>query len=340
MTRSLGLLFATVGILGAQQVPPAAPPDDDVTAYLKVQRAPALQKMAADDLIKAGNMALADKEYDNAAEDFRKAMAADPANTGGMIGVAHVYQAQGQTADAIRFLQSEFANEPTKVLFALVNFAVEAGELNAALDALHHAPAAMRTTSLYQQMAAIYRFQGDRDSAVDAMRKAQEASPRDTRVALELANDLLAAGYAEEAGRLYRAQLGADPNDGPALLKRCTELANSADASLALECAQRASSLMPDDLDASELLAWSYIHRGLPGQAVPIYAKLVEKAPQEYLYHERFAMAIRQSGKSSAESADQQRHELETALQCNPPGEARQTIELMLKNLGTPQKRE
>ena len=64
-----------VGLLGARQVPPAARPDDDVVAYLKERRAPALQKVPADDRIKAGNMALADKQYGDASEDFHNAMA-------------------------------------------------------------------------------------------------------------------------------------------------------------------------------------------------------------------------------------------------------------------------
>jgi tetratricopeptide (TPR) repeat protein len=335
MTLRVGILFATLGILGAQQVPPAAPPDDDVTAYLKERRAPALQRMEADALIKAGNVALADKQFDDAAESFRKAIALDPDSSLGMTSLAHVYLARDGKAAAIRFLQSEFAKDPFHALYPLANFADEVGEFDVALDALHKAPAAEISVMLYQRMAALYRRKGDLNGAVDAMRKAQELSRGDNGVDMVLAQDLLAAGRTQEAESLYRASFGVDPNDGPALLRRCKEIGNAwAVSALEYSCVQRAAELMPDSLDALELLAWTNMQfQGSEEQSISIYAKLVGKAPHEYLYHERFAIALSRKGMTTK---DQQRHELEAALQCDPPDEARHTIELMIESLDRP----
>jgi len=339
MTLRVGLLFATLVILCAQQVPPAAPPDDDVTAYLRERRGPALRRAAADDLVRAGYVALGLKAYAEAEDDFRKAMDLTPFSDSGMVyfsdggirGVARVYLAQNRKDDAFRFLQAEIAKTQYDVgaVNVLVDIALETGDSNIALEALAKTT---QYTPTFLQEAKIYRLQGDLESAIGAMRKAQAMSPGDTTVNIALARDLIAAGHTEDGSHIFQTLLKVDITDATAVQGRCAELASgdNSDRILSLVCAQYAAALKPDDPDVMEALAWAYVSQFVPSQSIPVYETLVELAPQNYLYHFHFAMALAQQGYSTK---DHQLAELKSALACNPPDGVKANIQIMIDQL-------
>lgn len=325
--RLIILALAAAG-LSAQQAPPKTPPDDDVTAYLNERRAPALRRMADDDLIRAANQNLAAGNYSDAEKTFRDMMEREPETTRGIDGIVRVYLAQNRTDDAIRFLQSEVKRRPGRLDVAdlLTQTARRVGdydlEIAGLIKSLHFQKDGAGIANVYSELGEAYLQKGDLNSSIAALQKAMELQPHNLHLALSLARAHREAGEAALAAEEYRAALGADSTDGPALFARATALVNdNGDLDVALECAQLAQALLPRDPAVDELLGRVFQKKGLVQQAIPVFQRLVAREPQVYTHHFYLGLAFLGKGDDSAGVK-----ELQAALDCNPPEDVRQSI--------------
>lgn len=322
MIKRVGALFATLAILTAQQ-------QDDVAAYLDNLRAPSIRRMNLDALFQSGNASLFEGRYSEAEEIFRN-LNMQEQDSRGLEGVARVYLAQNRNVEALTVLQSEVARNPARldILFAFVRIAVQENAYDLALSALASALEgpwdARRRGELYFRMGELYRQKSDPGASVASFRKAKELLPEDTNAKIQLAQALAASGQDVEASQTYRAVLGVDPHDGPALTQRASLLSTSGNLDVAAECAELARKMSPDDPSLSDILGWIYIKKGMSKLAIPIYVALVDKAPLVSTYHYHFAMALGQTGDMAASQ-----NELQAALKCNPSDDEREQIETM-----------
>jgi tetratricopeptide (TPR) repeat protein len=328
-------LFATLGILGAQKLPPSAPQppqEDDVAAYLESLRGPAVQRMNLNALFLSGNASLSGERYSEAEETFRSLMAQEQLDTRGLEGVARVYLAQNRKDEALKFLQAEVAKRPARqdILFVFVRTAVKVNEYDLALvglaKALERLSDARQRGDLYSRIGEIYRLKSDLGSSIAAFRKAKELLAEDPNAAIELAQVLEASGQEAEAVETYRSVLGVDPHDGSALLHRASLLsATNGDLDVAMSCAELARKLLPEDPGVSDTLGWIYLEEGMPKSAVPLYEELVTKSPEVSTYHYHLAMALLQAGDTAGEVS-----ELQIALKGNPTDDEKERIQMMI----------
>jgi tetratricopeptide (TPR) repeat protein len=332
------LLFAALGVLGAQGLPPRAPnppQGDDVGSYLENLRGPAARRMELDALFRSANASVSAGRYSDAEGEFRSLMEQEQ-DTRGVEGVARVYFAQNRKDAALEFLQAELAHSPTRpgILFAFVRTAVKANEYDLALAALAKALDSLADSrpraDVYSRMGEVYRLKADLDSAIAAFRKARELLPQDRKIAIALAQVFDAAGREAEAAENYRAVLGVDPRDGVALLRRASVLSTEGgDLDVAAACAQLANKLSPADPVVSDTLGWTYLKQGLSERAIPLYKELVAKSLEVSTYHYRLAMALLQAGDRAGGA-----RELETALKCNPPDDEKERIQALVATGG------
>ncbi|HKE21854.1 MAG TPA: hypothetical protein VKB88_05645 [Bryobacteraceae bacterium] len=123
---------------------------------------------------------------------------------------------------------------------------------------------------------------------------------------------------------------GVDPLDGPALLRRASELSGrNRDLDVALVCAELAKNLLPDSAQASDTLGRLY---GKPQQtqmAIPLLRGLVNQAPDVSTYHYHLGMALLQKGDTESGMG-----ELQSALPCDPPADERERILTLMNPAG------
>jgi tetratricopeptide (TPR) repeat protein len=339
MTMRVSVLFATLGLLGAQQLPPDVPQPaqgDAVTTFLENLRGPAVRRMNLDAWFVSANISLSGKRYSEAEGIFRSLMVEDALDARGLEGVARVYLAQDRKDDAIGFLQAAVGKSPSRhdILFALVRTAVEVKEFDLALTALERALAGLadvkRRGEVYSRIGELYALKSDLSPSIAAFRKAKELLPGDRHVTIELAQALEASGQNVEAVETYRAVVGVDPRDGAALVQRASEVSEGGgDLEVAAIAAELARKLLPEDLRVADTLGWIYIKQNKPKTVIPMYEELVTKAPESSTYHYHFAMALLQAGDTTAGLS-----ELQTALRWNPPDAERESIQRMVTSGG------
>jgi cytochrome c-type biogenesis protein CcmH/NrfG len=164
------------------------------------------------------------------------------------------------------------------------------------------------------------------DSAIAALRNARELLPKDSGVLIKLARVLQLSGQEAEATGIYREVLGVDPGNGIALLNHAMQLsAANGDLDVAEACAELASRLLPESPEASDTLGWIYVKRGLTEPAVGLLKQVVSEAPFVSTYHFHLAMALFQ-----ARDIPGVKSELQSALNCNPADDERESIERMI----------
>jgi predicted Zn-dependent protease len=97
----------------------------------------------------------------------------------------------------------------------------------------------------------------------------------------------------------------------------------------ALQLAQRAISKVPQNPEYQDTLAWVYIRKGMPQNAIPILSTVLRGAPNQAEYHFHLASALAATGKTP-----EARNELRTALANKPTQEERAGIQALMSKLG------
>jgi Flp pilus assembly protein TadD len=186
---------------------------------------------------------------------------------------------------------------------------------------------------IYLRIGESYRRKGDSNGAVQALQKAHECLPDDTRVLSTLALVLDGAGRRPEAMQVYEATLKLDPSNAVALNNLAFLLAETGgDLDDALTKAQRAKQLLPNLHEISDTLGWIYMKKNLSDQAIDTFKELVSKEPFISTYHFHLGMAYSQKG-DKTKALDQ----LREALKCNPLKEEKEKIQRMIEGLGSMQ---
>ena len=119
--------------------------------------------------------------------------------------------------------------------------------------------------------------------------------------------------------------------DNPALMNNVAFLLASENRNMdeALQLAQQAIGKAPQNPEYQDTLAWVYIQKGMPQNAIPILSAVLQGSPNQAEYHFHLATALAVTGKTP-----EARNELRLALANRPTQEERAGIQALMSRLG------
>ena len=269
-----------------------------------------------------GMIALNEGNLKEAEEIFRKAYAANPKDTRGLVGLVETFAKEGHYDQALQFLQAELAKDPKRndLQMALGNVAVRAGNFDLAIRQFQSVLNELDKNSkergdIYFRLGVTLRKKGDLQGAIPVLYKAREALPGNSMVVNELALALQAADRKPEARETYEQAVRLNPQNGFALNNLAFLMAEggAGDLDQALTYAQRAKQALPNLSEVSDTLGWIYLKKNMTDNAMDIFQELVTQKPGNSTYHFHLGMAYAQKG-----DKPKALKELQTALRSSP----------------------
>ena len=284
-----------------------------------------------------GLLAVKENNLKEAEAVFRKAYAANPKDTRSLVGLVDTLAIGSHYDQAIQFLQSELAKNPTRVdlQMPLGNVALRAGKYDLAISQFQAVLNEMDKDSkargdVYFRMGIALRQKGDINGSIQFLYKAREAMPANSTVGVELALALAAAGRKQDAKDAYEQAIKLNPQDGVALNNLAFLIAESGSGDLdqALTYAQRAKQVFPNLTEVSDTLGWIYLKKNMSDNAMDIFQGLVNQKPENSTYRYHLGMALAQKG-------DKPRaiRELQQALRSNPSKDEETKIKDLISKL-------
>jgi tetratricopeptide (TPR) repeat protein len=291
---------------------------------------------SADATFQLGVLDLAEKKYKDAEVAFRRAYELNPTSPRGLLGVVETYRQQGMVDKAIQLLQAESARTPARLDFHLALGDVEqgAGRYDDAITEFQKVLAGSPKGStaqgqMYLRIGETNRRKGDYAAAINAFQEARKALPDNVDGLTKLGITLAAADRWSESRQIYEATLKLDPNNGVVLNNLAFGLAeHNGDLDQALTMAQQAKRTLPEMPEVSDTLAWIYLKKNLPDQALPILQELVTKNPDRAVFRYHLGLAMAQKGERA-----QAKLEAQKALALNPASDEKKQIQDFLGRL-------
>ena len=278
-----------------------------------------------------GLLAWQDKDYKKAEQTFGS-LYRDNHDSRGLMGITETMAAQNHLDDAIKEMDKAIAAEPTRqdLKLARANLYVRSQRYDDAIATfkglLEKEPA---SADLLFRLAETYRRKGDINLAAETFRKSSQAAPSNTLPLVQLGLILETIGPLDQAKAVYEQILKLDPNNAIALNNLAYRKAEEGlDLDSALTMAQRARQIQPNATAMADTLGWIYIKKNMSGEAERIFKDLVDKDPNNPMFHYHYGMALMQKGdKSSA------KREFEVALKNKPSKDDAGKIQDLLNKL-------
>jgi tetratricopeptide (TPR) repeat protein len=134
----------------------------------------------------------------------------------------------------------------------------------------------------YQQLANFYRMTGRLDETIETYEQAIKVRPDSAKLYHFLAVLYEVDGRSDMAKKNYEAAVERDPNLAQAKNNLAYMLAESGeDLDRALDLAQEAKALLPDDANTADTLGWVLYKRGVPSAAVGYLREAVDGTDPE-----------------------------------------------------------
>jgi tetratricopeptide (TPR) repeat protein len=280
-----------------------------VDAALQVSQAPEI-------LLQDGALKVEQRQFEGARRSFQSALNQEPDNTRALGALAQTYLAENQRARAAEVIQQHAASRPNspEMQIFLGDWYSRTGYRSEARQA-YQAGLAVDANSVPAKMALaqLDLSEGNFDGVREMLRDVVAANPNNVQALVYLAMAAEGSENYDAAIAAYQKALGLDPEGPLAVISlnnlafRLSETRNALDE--ALNYAQRAKELAPDNKQVDDTLGWIYYRKG-------IYATALE-----YLK----SSAASDAGKKSALI---QYHLAMCQLQSGDVGNGRQTLAL------------
>jgi tetratricopeptide (TPR) repeat protein len=315
--RVLGNLYAAAYEAGVQQRTPPADLQKTLSAAIThLERAAAgMPGTDATLLYTLGRMYVRSGATEKAVQTLTRVLSQNPNSLQGRIALAQAYAAARDLKSAIGVLEEVVQDDP-RVASALGQYQEQAGLLAEAAAtytlALQVLP--MDRNLKFRRIAVLYnakefgraaafaaearkqhpedlRFAqlqaralfdaGDRSAAVAVLESTARAFPKDTPTQYALADLYTDAGRVEEAERVLRQVLAADPNNPNALNYLGYHLAvRGEDLDEAIRLVRRALEAEPDNGAYLDTLGWAYFRRGDLTEAEKYLSAAAQRLPE------------------------------------------------------------
>jgi tetratricopeptide (TPR) repeat protein len=279
----------------------------------------AVNPNVADAQLQLARVDVAQKKLQEAEGILEKWQATDPR---AFMDLVSLKVLEGKYADAIQILNRQMSAHPGNEMlrFALANVQVAARKYDEAIASLRqmldnspNMPVAGKA-EVYSRIAAAQERKGDLKAALATYTAASRLMPNDARPLVEIALIYDQWGRTDQASAGYESALKLDPENALAMNNLAyLKAQDQVDLDRALSLAQRARQRLPDNIDVQDTLALIYVRKNLTDEALRMMRDLVDKRPNNPVYHYHLALALYQKGDKPGA-----KKELSTALSLKP----------------------
>jgi len=255
-----------------------------------------------------GNQQLREKNYEAARQSFAKAAQLEPNSFEAFAGLVtvdlqtrHVKEAVARVEAALRV-----ANPSAGVLLIAAQTYAAAGTLDKAEDLLKRT-IDLDTTNLtaYSLLGQLYIKQNRLDDAKNQFKRIADQSPKAVSAPTMLGMLSEAQGRSNEAENYYKQALKIDANAAVAANNLAwIYVAANRNLDEALQLAQAAQRVLPDQPNVNDTLGWIYYRKNLKPQAIRHLDTAVKADPTDPLSHYHLGMAYYLDGRFDKAKAE------------------------------------
>lgn len=281
--------------------------------------------------IQLASIYMQQRAFDKAKEQFDRVWGSKPPDNRGYIGLQTIKMVQGHVNEAVAGVQDLADKNPKDIGLRsqLANFQAAAANLvgktdpTRAKDLTNTAIANIRevlkaspqSEDAWIRLGQLQRNVGQLDAALASFAQASTVNPRSAAAYLNEALLQEAMNKKSEASVNYNKVLGIDPQNTLALNNLAFLNADSGtNLDQAMTLATKAQKQVPNSPDVSDTLGYVYYQKHLNTEALQIFRKVVQDAPQNPTFRFHLAMALLKQGDKQAA-----RDEAEKAMKVAPP---------------------
>ncbi len=309
-------------LLGSGQIEKGQAELEDVVA-----RAP----KANDARLQLAALYMQQKQTDKAKTEFEKVWSSTPPDYRGFIGLQSIKMSGGKVEEAVQAMQDLVQKNPTNDAFRsqLANFEATAAGMEAKSNperskqladaAVSDLKQVLKTSpkaeDAWLRLGTLQRALNQNDDAIASFQQAISVNPTSASAFLNQALLLDALGKKKEASDSYNRVLGIDPRNTLAMNNLAflnAEAGTNLDRAMSL--ATQAQRQVPNSPDVSDTLGYVYYQKNLNAEALQIFKRVVENAPNNPTFRFHLAMALLKNGDKQAA-----RTEAEKAIKNAPP---------------------
>ncbi|MBI4696645.1 MAG: PEP-CTERM system TPR-repeat protein PrsT [Gammaproteobacteria bacterium] len=277
----------------------------------------------------SGLVAMRQGQLDRARADLATSLEASPDNADALAALVTIDIAQGNRKEAGERVARLEKLEGSTVRVRLLHgdLASSEGDLPGALVDYQAALDRERSTGTVLKLHDALLASGDRDKALMLLKTASSKAPDDAVLRIALAHDYQIEGRADEAILIYQDLLKKHP-EAPEVLNNLASLKQARGDQDALDLAQKAYDLVPQNPQVTDTYGWILVQSGQFEKALKLLRTAADAAKDDPDVRYHYAVALAKSGQN-ADAAKELRSALRTEKFA-----ARQAAEQLLASLG------
>jgi tetratricopeptide (TPR) repeat protein len=286
--------------------------------------------------LQLASLYLQQKEVEKAKSEYDKVWTGTPPDYRGFIGLQTIKMGLGKVDEAVASMQDLLNKDPKNdaLRTQVANFQASAAARSEKTDpakskqyvqaAVNNLQEVVKTSpkdeNIWINLGTLQRAEGQNDAAVASFQKATSINPNSAPAFLNYALLLSDLGKKQEAGDAYNRVLGIDPRNSLALNNLAMLNAESGtNLDRAMTLATQAQRQVPNSNDISDTLGYVYYQKNLNDEALQIFKRVVQSAPQNPTFRFHLAMALLKQGDKQGA-----RDEAEKALKTASPQQQNQ----------------
>ncbi len=257
-----------------------------------------------------------------------RALKLQPSHSGAKLALAQLNLQEGKNDEALRLARELKKEHPELVEGVLTEAQALANQkkLPEAVRLLEQAQKAQPASEALAFGHANLRWgAGDKDGGLRVIAEWQERHPNDVRAAVQAAQAYLALGSEAQATDAYEKALKIAPAE-PTVLNNLAWLSRKTNPKRALELAEKANSLRPNDAGITDTLGSLLVEQGVIERGLELAQKAHQLAPGQPDIHYHYAAALAKAGQKERAHRELERL-LESKKRFSQEAEARALLQ-------------
>jgi putative PEP-CTERM system TPR-repeat lipoprotein len=244
---------------------------------------------------------MAAKRPDDAIRSLRAALAQQPNLATAERDIAAIYVATGRSAEALNEAKAVQTKHPDEPLGYVLEAEIYVAQKNwgPAVRIYRDAVKRFDHPMLVARAHTVMQAAGEKQQAASMVESWIKQHPKDSVVLSYLAQSDLNAKRYDSAEQRYRMALERQPQN-PMYLNNMAWAMHELKQPQALEYAQQAHELAPDNPAVMDTLGWIFVARGENERGLELLGRASELAPGAYDIRLHFAQALIKAGRKSA----------------------------------------
>jgi tetratricopeptide (TPR) repeat protein len=282
-----------------------------------------------------GHVRFLQKRFNEAQQQYEKALECDPSSEEALRQIASMLLAQKQLDKAVQRVQLQVTKAPDdgNYHFLLGQLLLSEHRTSEAMPEFAKTIELDKTNEVALLLLAQTQQESGRpDEAALTYERSMRELPKDARayVAFGLLEE--GRGKWQHSENLYHKALDLQPNEATAANNLSYLLIqHGGDSNYALSLAQIARRAMPESPNTADTLAWAYFKNGIYDSSIALLREAVKDAPKNPTYHYHLALAYQKSNQPAL-AKNSFRRALELAPNSPQAAEIRQTLDELAAN--------